>query len=459
MFGLSANLSMAAQALEADSGALTVTNNNIANANTPGYDRQIVNLSSVALAGNGVSQDGGVSFDGYTAVRDQLLQIGINGQTSASASLTTQSTSWTQIENAFSSTSSGLGSALSSFYSDLSGLSTDPQNAASRETAYSSASQLVDAFHQAAASLSGASATANASISGIVSQINETTTQIAGLNQQISALQTAGQDGQDGGTLQNQVDTLTTQLSQLTGVTSTATSSTPTLSTTDGSPLVAGTTSYALQVTQGTDGLTHVLNEQGKDITSTLSGGSLGGAITMRDSSIPQLTNTLDTLAQQFGTAVNTAQTQGFDESGAAGTAMFTLSSTSAGAAAGIGLALTSGSSIAASSDGSAGSSGNLTNLLATQTQALPSGQTPSNNYAGLVQTIGLSSENVTSNLTSANAALTQLTTQQSSESGVSIDEETTNLLKYQQAYSAAAQVITTINSLFTIVLNMSQAS
>ena len=455
MFGLTANLSIATQALEADSGAISVTNNNIANSNTPGYDRQVADLSSVALAGNGISQDGGVSFNGFTVVRDQLLQIGINGKTSASASLTTQSASWAQVDSAFSSTSSGLGSALSSFYSNLSGLSTDPQNAASQETAYSAAAQLVDAFHQAASSLSGASADANASISGIVSQINGTTTEIAGLNQQIAALQATGQDG---GTLQNQVDTLTTQLAQLTGVTSTATSSTPTLSTTNGSPLVTGTTSYALQVTQGSDGLAHVLNAQGQDITSVLTGGSLGGAITMRDTSLPQLTSTLDGLAQQFGSAVNQAQTQGFDENGNAGTAMFNLPTTSTGAAAGIGLALTSGSAIASSSDGSAGSSGNLTNLLATQTQVLPSGQTPSDTYANLVQTIGSSSADVTSNLNSTTAALTQLTTQQSSESGVSIDEETTDLLRYQQAYQAAAQVINTLNSLFSTVLNMSQA-
>lgn len=102
MFGISGNLSLATQALEADSGALTVTNNNIANANTPGYDRQVADFSSVALAGNGTSQDGGVSFDGYTVVRDLLLQIGINSQTSAAASLNSQSTSWAQIESAFS---------------------------------------------------------------------------------------------------------------------------------------------------------------------------------------------------------------------------------------------------------------------------------------------------------------------------------------------------------------------
>ncbi len=454
MLSLNANLSMASQALEADTGALTITNNNIANVNTPGYSRQLVNLSSVALAGTGLNQDGGVSFNGFTVVRDQLLQIGINQKTSDSSSLTTQSVSWAQIESAFSSTSTGLGQAVSQLFSTLSSLATAPQDAATRQTAYSAASQLVDAFHQAAGSLSSVQADANTSVSGIVANINQATTQIASLNGQLAALQAAGQPS---GTIQNQVDQLTSQLSQLTGISLTNTDSTPTVSTSGGSPLVAGTTAYALQVTQTPDGKNHVLDTQGKDITGNLLSGSLGGTITMRDQSVPQLSTSLDQFASQLATAMNGAQAQGYDQNGNVGQAMFTLPTAGISAAAGISVALSTGSSIAVSSDGSTGSSSNLKNLLAVQTTALPSGQTPSNTYAGFVQQIGASSGAVTSGLNATNAALTQLKTQQSSESGVSIDEETTNLLRYQQAYSAAAQVINTMNNLFSIVLNMSR--
>lgn len=453
MFGLTANLSMATSALEADSGALTVTNNNIANANTPGYARQLVNLSAAALAGNGVNQDNGVSFNGFTSVRDQLLQIGINQKTSVTSSLTIQSASWAQIESAFSSTGSGVGSALSTFFSGLSGLSTAPQDPATCQTAFSAASQLVDAFHQAASTLSNAGADANASLSGTVAQINQVSAQIAALNAQLASSATSGQDG---GVAQNQVDHLTTQLAQLTGCQSTATTSTPTLSTSDGSPLVIGTTAYALQVTQGPDGTNHVLNAEGEDITGDLIGGSLGGALVMRDQSVPQLSSKLDQLASQFATAMNAAQSHGYGSNGNPGQAMFTLPTGGSSAAMGIGLALSDPSGIAVSSDGSAGSSGNLANLLAVQTDALPSGQSPSNTYAGFVQSVGLSSANVTSGLNATNASLQQLQSQQSAESGVSIDEETTNLLRYQQAYSAAAQVINTVNNLFSVVLNMS---
>ena len=455
MFGLTANLSMAAQALEADTGAITVTNNNIANVNTPGYDRQTVNLSSVALSGSGNTQDGGVSFNGFTVVRDQLLQIGINQKTSDTSSLGTQSASWSQIESTFSNTSSGIGAAMSSFFSDISGLSTSPGDAAARQTAFSAASNLVDAFHQASSSLSAAQTGADASVTGIVTEINQLTSQIAGLNSQMATLQGSGQDG---ATVQNQVDQLTTQLAGLTGITSTATNSTPALATDDGSPLVAGSQSYALTTSVGSDGMNHVFNAQGQDITSQITSGSLGGTLTMRDNSIPALSSSLNALASQLATAMNSAQTQGFDQAGNAGVAMFSLPATG-GAAGGLSLAMTSGSAFAASADGSTGSSGNVANLLAVQTQALPSGQSPSDTYAGFVQSIGSSSADVSSTLMATNAALGQLQSQQSSESGVSIDEETTNLLRYQQAYSAAAQVINTVNTLFTAVLNISVSS
>ena len=452
MFGLTANLSMASQALEAETGAITVTNNNIANVNTPGYARQIADLSSVAISGSGGNEDDGVSFNGFTVVRDQLLQIGINGKTSDASSLSTQSSSWAQIENAFSSTSSGVGASLSSFFSNLSGLSTSPQDAAARQTAYSSAASLVDAFHQAASTLSTAQSDADANVTGIVTEINQLTQQIATLNTQLSD---APESTQGGGTVQNQVDQLTTKLAQLTGITSTATESTPALATADGSPLVSGSQSYALTTAVGSDGVNHVFNAQGQDITSQISSGSLGGALTMRDSSIPGLSAQLNTLASQFASAVNSAQTQGYDANGNAGTAMFSVPSTGS-AAAGFSLAMANGSAIAASSDGSTGSSGNLSKLLAVQSQTLPSGQTPSDAYAGFVQSLGSSSADVSSTLTATNASLQQLQSQQSAESGVSVDEETTNLLRYQQAYSAAAQVINTVNTLFETLLNMS---
>jgi flagellar hook-associated protein 1 FlgK len=201
-----------------------------------------------------------------------------------------------------------------------------------------------------------------------------------------------------------------------------------------------------------------VLDANGSNITSTITGGQLGGAIQVRDTTIPGYLNSLNTLASQFATAFNTAQTQGTDSNGNAGQAFFTVPSGTTGAAAGISVALTSGSQIAISSDGSAGSNGNVANLSAALTNTLPSGQTPANAYANLVFAVGNDASNASAQSTAIGQSLLQLTNQQSSVSGVSLDEETTNLIRFQTAYEAAARIISTVQALSTVTLDMGSA-
>jgi flagellar hook-associated protein 1 FlgK len=214
-----------------------------------------------------------------------------------------------------------------------------------------------------------------------------------------------------------------------------------------------GGTAYQLQTTKGTNGFAQVLDSNGNNITDSIQGGQLGGAIQMRDQVIPGFQNSLDTLASQFATAVNAAQAQGYDSNGNAGQPFFTVPAT--GAAAGIKVALTSGSQVAVSSDGSAGSNGNVANLSAALTQALPSGASAANSYANLVFDVGNATSNASAQSSSIGQNLLQLTNQQSSVSGVNIDEETTNLIRYQTAYEAAARIVSTIQALSTVTLDM----
>jgi flagellar hook-associated protein 1 FlgK len=220
-----------------------------------------------------------------------------------------------------------------------------------------------------------------------------------------------------------------------------------------------GSQSLALQATTGSDGMTHVLDRNGADITSSLTGGDLGGSIQTRDQTISGLLKQLDTLANQFGTAMNAAQASGYDQNGNAGQNLFTVSSTVAGSAASIKMAVTDPALIAASSDGSSGSNGNLTNLSAVQTSALASGQTPGDAYASLVYQVGSLTSNANAESTATTSSLLQLNDQLSSATGVSIDEESANLITYQQAYEAAARVVSTIQSLFSVTMAMGTAA
>jgi len=407
-------------------------------------------LSAAALMQNGTGVDSGVTFGGYTSVRDQLLAIRINGKTAQQASLSSQSAALNDINSAFAGTDTGIGAALSNFFSNVSGLSTSPADSSARQSVLSSAAQLANAFHGGAGALLGAQTAAETQVASTVAQVNTLSARIASLNGQLSSVQAGG--GQ-GGPLQDQRDQLTEQLSALTGVAITQTGDQPTLTTGNGTPLVVGDHAFKLQVSNAANGLSRVLDANGSDVTGTLTTGTLGGALTTRDTTVPDLLSRLDDLASQFASAVNTAQAAGYNQTGSSGQPMFSVSGSHASAT--VAVAFSNASGIAASNDGSPNSSGNLQQLLAVQTSSLPSGATPIDAYANLVTAVGFSASSTSTSLSATGLALQQLKMQQASTSGVSIDEESSNLIRYQQAYSAAAHVVSTVNSLFGVIMNM----
>src|ERR1700756_1513225 len=195
MIGLGSSLSIATEALGAQTAALEVASNNIANANTPGYSRQVVSLSSAALVQDGTTVDEGVSYQGFTSVRDAVLGMAINAATSNQGGLTAQNTLLTQINSAFSGTTTGIGASLSTLFSDISALSTNPSDPSARQTVLGDATSLADAFHQGAAALSSATAAANRNVSSAVAQVNQLSEQIAALNGQIATAEADGGDG------------------------------------------------------------------------------------------------------------------------------------------------------------------------------------------------------------------------------------------------------------------------
>ena len=452
MSGLNASLSLATQSILAQDGALQVTNNNISNVNTPGYSRQIVTLSTSASVNNGNAVENGVVLQGYQSVRDQVIQQNLQSQTSAGSSADTQASALQLIQSSFTSSTTDIGSSMSTLFASISNLSTNPADPAARQAVLSAAGTLTTSFHQASASLTQVASNANDQVTQNVAQINQLTGQIAQVSKQISQV---APNGGNTGSLEDQREQLVLQLSKLTNVSETTTENGVTLTTGNGVPLVVAGQSYSLQTKNGTDGYTHVLSSSGQDITSSLSGGSLGGSLQLRDGTAAGLLNQLDTLANQFATAMNTAQSQGYDSKGAAGTNLFTVPGTVGGSAKAINVAISDPSGIAASSDGSSASNGNVASLLGVQTAALPSGKSPVSGYADLVFNVGNAASVANANSSATKLSIQQLTDARSSVSGVSVDEESANLIRYQQAYQASARVISTINTLYSAVLNM----
>jgi flagellar hook-associated protein 1 FlgK len=442
---------IASAALGADQGALDATSNNIANQNTPGYTREVADLTEAAptVEGN-LTYGNGVVLQKIQSITDQVLQIQIANENSQQARAQTQSSALQQVQVPFSNATQGIGADFTAFFNSISQLSTDPTNMTDRQSVLSAAQTLASDFNSTEQNLDSIRSGLNQSVTQNVTQINTLTQQIAQLNVQVGEMQ---QLGQDPGNLGDQETQLIQQLSQLTNVNEIQTEHGLTLTTGNGTPLVVGGQSFALQTTNGPSGMTDV-SSQGQDITSSLQGGQLGGNLEVRDTAIPGLLTQLDNLASQFATSFNAAQASGYDLNGNAGQALFSDTS-GAGAASNLKVAISDPSLIAASSDGTAGSDGNVVNLLAVQTQALPSGENPVDTYANLVSQTGTLASQAATEVTASTASLNQLNDQLGAVSGVNLDEETTNLMNYQRAYEAAARVVSTVDELTQSVLDM----
>jgi len=456
MGGLNTSLLIGVQALDATQGALDATSNNIANVNTPGYTREVAQFTE-----NGESQSddgatgGGVTLTGLQSIRDELLNIQIQQQTSLQNSANTQSSSLQQVQTFFGTGGDDIASGLTSLSSSLAQLSASPSSASAQQSVISSGQNLADDFNTTAGGLTTAQSDADQQVPQTVTQINSLAQQIAQLNTQVGQVPSAD----DGGTTQDQLDQLVQQLSGLTGISITQTNDGETITTGNGTPLVIGGQSFSLQTTTGKNGFQQVLDSNGNNITSSIQGGTLGGAIDIRDQVIPGFQLQLNTLASQFATAFNSAQAQGYDSNGNPGGNFFSVSSNTNDAAASIGVAFTSPSQVAISSDGSAGSNGNVANLSAALTNALPSGQTPADAYASLVFQVGNATSNASTQSTAIGQNITQLTTQQGAVSAVDINEETTNLMRFQAAYEAASRIVSTVQVLDNAALNMGSSS
>jgi flagellar hook-associated protein 1 FlgK len=451
-------MDIAQQALMANQEALNVTSNNVANQNTAGYTRQVVNFQAV----DAVTLSGGTSGSGVTATaasqRDRVLEQRVQQQTQTQSQSAALESALQQVQNTFglssttsSASSTVLGTSIDSFFSSLTSLTSNPSDTATRQSVLTATDTLAAAFNSASNQLSQVSTSLNQQVADDVGQVNSLTKTIASLNAQIASIR----PNADAGSLEDQRQQDIAQLSQLVGLDQISTENNGiTLTTSNGAVLVSGGQSFALSTTQ-VGGVTHIL-AGGQDVTSNLTGGDLGGVLQARDQKLPAYQSALDSLAFAVGTQVNQQNELGTDGNGNPGAALFSLPPVPAGAAALIQVATADPNAVAAAAigEGSAGNT-NASALADLSSANIVGGQTTSAFLASFLGQIGSDTAAATTDNSAQQATLTQLTTQRDSLSGVALDEEAANLTQYQRAYQAAAQVFNIGNSIMASALNL----
>ncbi len=457
MSSLQASLYTALSGLFAEQGALQTSTNNVANVNTPGYSREVpVLVSSDPVVDDSLTFGTGVTLQDIESIRDPILESQIQQETQVGNQYSTLASALqqTQVNFPTQSTGSDIGSAITNFFNSINDLSTNPSDLSVRQEVLTAANNLASSFNSTANNLTQQQQSLDLSVVQTVGQINQLTQQIAQLNQQVSNLQNVGQNA---GTFVDQRQQAIDQLSALVDVSVIQANNTLTLTTANGAPLVTGNQSFQLTTQENSAGL-HEIYSEGNNITSQITSGQLGGTLQARDQEIPAIQSQLDTLAGDLATAVNGVQEQGYDLNGnlATNEPIFNApAANNVGAAASLSVAMTDPSEIAASSDGEPGSNGNAEAMYALSSQGIINGQDPNDYYANIVFNVGNAVSNASAEQTASSGILQQLNDQNSAVSGVSLDEEAANMVQYQNAYQASAQVITTVNDMMYAVINM----
>jgi flagellar hook-associated protein 1 len=456
MGSLSAALNVALQSMLSEQGALQVTSNNIANVNTPGYARQRPDLEETPpVQIGGITFGTGVNLASVTSLRDSILDLRVNQETQQQGQLNAFIGGGQQIQALFNETQgTGLQAPLTAFFSSLSSLAANPSDLNVRQSVITAGQNLARAFNQSSTNLTTLQRNVDLSVKQSVGQINTLTAQIATVNAQVSA---ATSTGQNPGAFIDQRQQLLNKLSNLIDISEIdAGNGSLTITASNGAPLVVANQNFQLTTQPNTlNGLQHIFS-QGTDITAKITGGQLAGQLQIRDREITSVQTSLDTLATGLANAVNTQHQAGFDLNGVQGGNFFVPPPAGgAGAAGSLAVAITDPRKIAASADGSAGDNANANALVALQNQLVAGGQTPLGAYSALVFQIGNDVSSAQANEQAGSLVLQQLQDLQGGVSGVDINEEAANLVRFQNAYQASAQIASIINSLLDTTINI----
>lgn len=327
-------LSIGQSALAAAQAGISTTGNNIANAATPGYSRQVV-VQSAALPQNyGYGFLGqGTQIDTVKRIYNDFQASQVRATQSTNSSQSTYATQMQQVDNMLADPSAGLSPALQDFFKGVQNLAANPASAPSRQAALSSGQSLATRFQGLNDQLTQMNQGVNSQIASSVGVINTYAQKIAQLNDAITLAQGAA-NGQPANDLLDQRDQLMMDLSKEINATVVKQDDGKyNVFIGNGQPLVIGNQTFALKTTvsptdpgrtevaYATNGNTVIMGE------NSLTGGNLGGLLAFRSQSLDPAQNALGRVAIGLASTFNAQHRLGQDINGNLGGDFFIVAS------------------------------------------------------------------------------------------------------------------------------------
>ena len=480
MPGIYMAMEIARKALIASQTAILVTSHNVANVNTPGYSRQEAIVTEAGAMSTFGGQLGlGAVVTGIRQRVDLLTDRQLVSENGAYASLDYTSRATGQIEAIFNDvTGADLANRVSEFFNSWDDLSANPQGTAERQTVVSTAELLTSEFRRVDSQLTALKDNADKDVASIVEEVNQIVSQIANLNRFIKDALVQGQAPND---LMDQRGVLLKSLGEKIGYTSITDSfGQVNVYVGNGRPLVDGETAGSLAAQVGSGSVydvkiflpgQNVLVSVPDTITGDIASGELAAAIRFRDGYINTVRDRVDQLAYAISTKVNDQHILGYDLDGNLGDVFFTDLSAGGGAGAAhdfrvaasitsdlrlIAAARVEGTEIPPALPGDNRNSVLMAGLRNISVAGL-GGATIPDFIAGMVGQIGSETKGADLDLRHQKVVVNYLETRREEVSGVSLDEEMTNLIRFQRAFEAATRMISVLDGLLDDVLNLKQ--
>lgn len=482
--------------------ALSTLGHNIANANTPGYTRQKVTMVATRpMEAYGMNKSlapgqigTGVEYTSITRIRDAFLDGQYRDQSDIAGSTAVQKDTLSKLESFVNEPSeNGIRTVLSSFWSAWSDLSKDPENVTAREILVERTQALTDTFNGLSGQLSDLTTDLNMTIGTTADTANSMMSSIASLNDQIKKIEMLGDHAND---LRDQRDLLTDKLSQLVNIKVTDTNDGYSI-TMGGTSLVNGSevtplTSERLSTAYASGGLTggkvHGMFvslddtaefvKQLDTMANTIANGEIEVTIPA-GSVLPGTTVPITSDQKMIVKGINGLHKLGYTMTDPAtpGEDIFTMkdgatSFTAASIQLNTAIASDSNkiaSSMRTSTDGGVTSvikgNNDLTLLMSqlsdvkfkfdeTAAGGTAKDATLGDFYSAVVGALGVRSQSATRENANAEAQLAQVDSSRMSISGVSLDEEMSDMIKYQYAYSSAARFMTSFDEMLDKLIN-----
>jgi len=461
--GIYSTLNIGRDALLVQQRAIEVTGHNIANVNTPGYSRQRLVLSPRDPIPTWAGELGtGVQGIEVERIVDRYLGDQINSSAQDLGRWEAQKSALERVEVTFDETTGyGLNDAMSEFWNAWQDVINNPSADTQRNLLMAKGENLTNTFNSVYSDLVEIQNDLDSSISSTVMEINQLAEEIADLNDKIHSIEGAGQNPND---YRDERDQLLKELSGLINFTSSEGSSgAVTITLGDGTNLVSGTDVSQLTATDTDgDGFMDIAwsSSPATAINADITGGKLSGWIEARDVIVVDYLNRLDLLATTLMSELNTIHSGGYGLDGNTSRDFFT--GTGASDISVDSLIVSNPSYIAAAylDDGLGSLPGDNRNAIAIanlQNELTMSGGTATFDdfYNSVISDVGIEVSNADSNYEHQYAMSAQLENYRESISGVSLDEEMVNLIKFQHAYNAAAKLITTVDELMDALITM----